>query len=165
MDLYIGTKTILAAPMTRGEYNKYRNWIVPENENPDDKGYLVEYVDAGDKNHPNHDNYISWSPKKTFDASYRPVTGLTFGAALEAMKKGFKISRSGWNKKGMFVVYQKGYPHGIPCNAQTAQAFGLQEGDLFRCRPYMQLRCADGSHQMWQPTVSDCLEEDWFLIQ
>lgn len=46
--------------------------------------------------------------------------------------------------QNQFVVYQKGYPDGIPCNKQTAEAFGYNEGDLFKCRPYMQLRCSDG---------------------
>lgn len=49
----------------------------------------------------------------------------------------------GWNGKGMFVVYQKGYPQGIPCNKQTAEAWGLNEGDLFVCNPYLQIRCVD----------------------
>ncbi len=51
----------------------------------------------------------------------------------------------------MFVVYQKGYPQGIPCNKQTAEAWGLNEGDLFVCNPYLQIRCVDGSHSMWVP--------------
>ena len=44
---------------------------------------------------------------------------MDFGKALEAVKSGKKIFRLGWNGKGMFVVYQKGYPDGIPCNLQT----------------------------------------------
>ena len=47
---------------------------------------------------------------------------MNFGKALEAVKDGKKIFRLGWNGKGMFVVYQKGYPDGIPCNLQTAKA-------------------------------------------
>ena len=45
---------------------------------------------------------------------------MNFGQALEKVKAGYKIFRHGWNGKGMFVVYQKGYPDGIPCNLQTA---------------------------------------------
>lgn len=50
---------------------------------------------------------------------------MNFGQALEKVKAGEKIFRHGWNGKGMFVVYQKGYPDGIPCNIQTAKAWGL----------------------------------------
>lgn len=48
---------------------------------------------------------------------------MNFGQALEAVKQGEKIFRLGWNGKGMFAVYQKGYPDGIPCNKQTAEAW------------------------------------------
>ena len=88
----------------------------------------------------------------------------SFSWALEAMKAGNKIHRSGWNGKGMFAVLQKGYPEGIPCNKQTAEAWGLKEGDLFRCEPYMQLKMVNGSHSMWVPSVNDCLSNDWAIV-
>lgn len=90
---------------------------------------------------------------------------LNFGKAIELAKKGAKIARMGWNGKGMFVFYQKGYPQGIPCNKQTAEAAGLKEGDLFKCRPYLQMRCADGSYQMWLASQSDIIEEDWVVVE
>ena len=90
---------------------------------------------------------------------------MTFGEAIEKCKNGAKIQREGWNGKGMFVVYQKGYPDGIPCNKNTAAAFGMKEGELFKCRPYLQMRCADGTHQMWVASQSDILEEDWRVVE
>jgi hypothetical protein len=71
MHKYIGTKTVFARPMTRGDYNDYRMWTVPADENPNDPGYLVEYADGGESNHPNHYGYISWSPKDVFERSYK----------------------------------------------------------------------------------------------
>lgn len=70
---YEGTKRVHARPMNRGEYNAYRSWTVPADENPDDPGYLVEYTDGGTANHPNHKGYISWSPKDVFERSYKEV--------------------------------------------------------------------------------------------
>ena len=32
---------------------------------------------------------------------------MDFGEALKAVKSGKKITREGWNGKGLFVVYQK----------------------------------------------------------
>jgi hypothetical protein len=90
---------------------------------------------------------------------------MNFGKALEAVKQGEKIFRHNWNGKGMFVVFQKGYPQGIPCNKQTAEAWGLKEGDLFKCEPYLQIRTAQGSHAMWVPSINDCLAEDWEVIR
>lgn len=57
-----GTKTLLASPMTLGEYNLYRGWTIPENEDPEAPGYVVIY----------QDEYISWSPAAAFEESYRP---------------------------------------------------------------------------------------------
>ncbi len=89
---------------------------------------------------------------------------VSFGEALEALKAGKKLRRAGWNGKGMFVVYQKGYPKGIPCNKQTAEAWGMNEGELFVCNPYLQIRNVNGSHSMWVPSIGDCLAEDWEVV-
>ena len=76
--LYEGTKRLTAQPMTRGEYNAYRGWEVPADENPADAGYLVEYLDGGKSNHPAHAGYISWSPVDVFERAYKlvPVSDL-----------------------------------------------------------------------------------------
>lgn len=64
-------KEVLARPMTRGEYNEYRGWTIPEDEDPSDQGYLVEYPDSPTTGMPEgHTNYISWSPKEQFDNGY-----------------------------------------------------------------------------------------------
>lgn len=73
--LYQGTKQVHATPMSRGEYNDYRGWTVPQDENPNDKGYLVEDADGDASNHPQHKGYISWSPKDVFERTYKVVQG------------------------------------------------------------------------------------------
>lgn len=60
---YIGIKKIKAEPMTRGDYNKFRGCNIPENENPNDNGYIVKYSD----------DYISWSPKSVFEEAYDEI--------------------------------------------------------------------------------------------
>lgn len=154
MQKYIGVKLVEAKPMTSTEANMYLGRQIPDSERGRE-GYLVVYEDG----------HASWSPKSTFEGAYRPIDGLTFGLALEAVKKGYGIARKGWSEKGIFVVYQKGYPQGIPCNHQTAEAWGLNEGDLFRCEPYLQIKMANGSHSMWTPSINDVLAEDWYIVE
>lgn len=89
---------------------------------------------------------------------------MTFGEALIALKEGKRLTRKGWNGKNLSVVYQKGYPEGIPCNQNTAEAWGLEPGDLFKCEPYLQISTVDGSHAMWVPSIRDCLAEDWEVV-
>ena len=38
---YIGVKVVAAEPMSRGEYNAYRGWKIPSDENPEDEGYQL----------------------------------------------------------------------------------------------------------------------------
>lgn len=70
MVAFIGTKSVLATTMTRGEYNEYRGWAIPENEDPAEQGYLIEYIDGGKPNDERHAGYISWSPRDVFEKSY-----------------------------------------------------------------------------------------------
>ena len=118
-------------------------------------GYAVVYEDG----------YRSWSPADVFEAAYRRTDGMNFGLAIEAAKMGKKISRAGWNGKGMWVVYRTGYPEGIPANKNTADAVGIQEGELFKVRPYLQMKCVDGSFQMWLASQSDILADDWYIVE
>ena len=76
MKPYIGTKLINAIDMTRAAYNILRGWELPADENGDDAGYLVEYVDGGQANHPNFKGYISWSPKDVFERAYKPLESM-----------------------------------------------------------------------------------------
>lgn len=60
-------KEVHALPLTRGAYNNARDWVIPENENPADEGYLVVY------NRGTTDEYVSWSPKHIFDDGYHAL--------------------------------------------------------------------------------------------
>jgi len=76
---FIGTKQVRAVPMNRRDYNLYRGWEVPADEDPNDLGYLVEYLDGGKANHPAHAGYISWSPADVFDRAYRAIPAMAEG--------------------------------------------------------------------------------------
>jgi len=71
--LFISHKKVKRCPMDRADYNIYRGWELPKDEDGSDDGYLVEYLDGGKPNHPEHSGYISWSPKEQFDHGYTQV--------------------------------------------------------------------------------------------
>lgn len=73
MQLYEGTKRLRARPMNKGEYNIYRGWTIPANEDPLEQGYLVEYEDGGKANDSRHVGYISWSPANVFERTYKAI--------------------------------------------------------------------------------------------
>lgn len=71
--IYIGVKAIRAVPMNRADYNIFRGWDLPKDEDGKDEGYLVEYLDDGKPNVDSVSGYVSWSPKEVFDKHYTPI--------------------------------------------------------------------------------------------
>jgi hypothetical protein len=71
---YIGTKVVHATPMNRVDYNNFRGWKLPADENGADEGYLVEYTDGGSPNMVGFTGYISWSPRDVFERAYATGT-------------------------------------------------------------------------------------------
>ena len=90
---YTGTKIVLGTPMKRLAYNQYRGWELPADENGDDEGYLVEYLDGGKANHPDHKGYISWSPKDVFERAYKPSATPLERMLIEEEELGDKIQK------------------------------------------------------------------------
>ena len=161
MQKHIGTKVVSSTPMTRAKYNEYRGWKLPTNEDGTDDGYLVEYQDGGKPNDDRHTGYISWSPKAQHDAAYRPCNAMTFGLAIEALKKGLRVARAGWNGKGMFVYLVP--PASYPAQTGAAKAhFG--EGAMVPYNAYMAIKNVNETVSTWVPSVNDCLAEDWEVL-
>lgn len=86
---------------------------------------------------------------------------MNIGEAVQAMKSGKRVTRPGWNGKGMYLAYQPGYPEGIPINANTAKATGQPQGTVLKFLPYVMMRTADGSFVPWLCSQTDLLAEDW----
>lgn len=147
MNTFYGTKKLHARRMTLGSYNDYQGWIIPEGQDPEQEGYLVEYTDGGKPNHPEHDGYISWSPKEVFEGSYQSVGAMTFGHALEAMKSGEKVCRAGWNGKGMWIVFVEG---------QQDASGDIKNDSLW-------IKQVNRTFSTWVPSIGDCLADDWML--
>ena len=144
MKNYVGTKFIEAREMTRGDYNDYRGWKMPENENPADEGYLVKYSDG----------YESWSPKDVFEEAYKDCMGMTFGIAVELLKKGFKVAREGWNGKGMYLFLA----HGEDIRSCT----GINE----KCVDVICMKTAQDTVVFgWLASQTDMLAEDWVIVE
>lgn len=161
MQTYIGTKIVKLAPMTRAEYNAYRGWALPADENGTDEGYLVEYTDGGKPNDARHEGYISWSPKAQADAAYRPTDGMSFGLAIEAMKQKKRVARAGWNGKGMFLFLVPGSRFTV----NRAPLLGIYpEGTKIDYRPHIDMKTAQGDVVPWVASQSDVLADDWMLV-
>lgn len=166
--LHIGTKIVQLTPMSRAEYNEYRGWDLPVDEDGADEGYLVEYTDGGKPNDPRHAGYISWSPKEQADRAYRPVVNMCFGDAISALKAGAKVARKGWNGKGMWLIYVPG-TEAATLRPGTPYAEALQQ-ESCEILPHIDMWTtnAHGRRAMlpgWLASQTDMLAEDWEVVE
>lgn len=160
----IGSKIINARPMTRLEYSRFRGWELPANENGDDEGFFVEYLDGGKANTKEFAGYVSWSPKDVFERAYRPIHGLTFGMAIELLKLGKKVAREGWNGKGMWLALSPGHQalEAEKFWAGPNREYAEQAGGSVEVLPSITMKTADGKILMgWLASQSDMLADDW----
>jgi hypothetical protein len=86
---------------------------------------------------------------------------MDFGKALEALKEGKKVVRSGWNGKGMFAYLVPG--SSFPVNRHPLLGI-YPEGTVITYRPHIDLKGADGSVSTWAPSNGDALAEDWAVL-
>lgn len=147
MKQYIGTKIIKAKPMSRGEYNIYRGWTIPVDEDPADEGYLVKYSD----------DYVSWSPKDVFEEAYRSCDCMTFGLALEALKKGFKVARMGWNGKNQYIELASNISY-VNADAEIVNCDHEAIGNKA-----IAFVGTSGVQMGWLASQADMLAEDWVI--
>ncbi len=69
---------------------------------------------------------------------------MNFGTAVEALKLGKRVTRPGWNGKGMWLGLQK-------------------SGEMDH--PYIFMSTVDGSKVPWLASQTDVLAEDWMILE
>lgn len=146
---YIGVKIVKAEQMTRGEYNVFRGWQIPADENPNDAGYKVVYSD----------DYVSWSPKEAFVEAYREFVGLTFGLAIEAAKKGKRIARKGWNGKNQYVELATA----ISYKNTNETVVNVEHNDIGN--KALAFVGTSGVQMGWLASQADMLADDWCIVE
>ena len=155
MELYVGAKLIKAekapAPRNYGEHKT------------GEPGYMVEYPDG----------YTSWSPKDVFEEAYHeadtnfifnvnkdPNATKTLGEfgfdnAIRLLKKGFKLSRKGWNGKNQYIVV-------VSCLSyvdQDGKVVNSDHKDMGNAA--IAFVGTSGTQVGWLASQADMLAEDW----
>lgn len=106
----------------------------------------------------NESGDLTWLSCEEFAKNYRKVKKMSFGLAIEAVKRGAKIARAGWNGKNQYVelMYCVSYKNSADevvnanhCNiGNKALAFvgtsGVQIG--------------------WLASQADMLADDWMIV-
>lgn len=109
--------------------------------------------------------------EKTYDEADSP-SSMCFGDAIEVLKQGGAIRRSGWNGKGLFVIKQ------VPAHIESdiipkMQSLPQSAKDIIMSREnkvidytnQMLIINPDGRADSWVPSVSDVFAEDWEIVE
>jgi len=85
---------------------------------------------------------------------------MNFGEALNALKKGFAVTRKGWNGKGMYLYFvtENHYP-------AVTEIAKKQFGEIVPYTSYIALKTAQDKVVPWVASQCDLLEEDWEMIE
>lgn len=163
MRAYIGTKRVNARPMNRREYNILRGWTLPENENGDDLGYLVEEFCNAAPNVDGYEGYVSWSPVGVFCASHNALTHMSFGDALALLKDGGKVARAGWNGRGMYLYHVPANRYAPTTDVGCAIAATQDDGRV-PYGAYIAMKTAQNDVVPWLASQTDVLADDWVVV-
>lgn len=98
------------------------------------------------------------------------MSNLSFGDAIAALKQGLRVSRVGWNGKGMFIFMQ------VPSEIQTevipkmqslpnsVKNEFLRRGGNIKYKNQLAMVYPDNTIFGWIASPSDVLEEDWCIL-
>lgn len=86
---------------------------------------------------------------------------MDMSSALYALRNGQRVTRTGWNGKGMFLYL-------VPASefvVNRAPLLGiLGEGTKVRYREHIDMRAADGSYGVWTCAQNDLTAQDWEVV-
>lgn len=86
---------------------------------------------------------------------------MDFSEALVQIKKGYKVARSGWNGKQMFIFLVPGSVFTV----NRPPLLGIYpEGTEIQYHSHIDMRTADGSIVTWVASQTDLLANDWELV-
>lgn len=83
-----------------------------------------------------------------------------FEDALQALRRGDRVARKGWNGKGMFLFLVEGW---APDGGQVSRYAQTVEPSIVL--PFIAMRTANGRIVPWLASQSDLLEVDWSILE
>lgn len=87
---------------------------------------------------------------------------MNFSQALEEIKKGHRVRRSGWNGKGMFLFLVPGSVFKV--NREPLLSI-MGEGTEIEYHAHIDMKTAQGYVVPWLASQSDLLSNDWEMVE
>lgn len=86
---------------------------------------------------------------------------MNFGQAVELLKRGDKVARTGWNGKGMFLFLVPGSKFKV----NRPPLMGIYpEGTEVVYQPHIDMKTAQETVVPWLASQADILAEDWHIV-
>ena len=155
-----GSRFVLGYPMTRLQYNSLRGLDLPSDENGDDEGFMIENLTNAKPNTDFSEGYISWSTKEQVFLEFRETDNFPFGVAIEALKIGHKVQRSGWNGKDMYLVILDPARD----NLITLSVSCIEAKRELALQPFIVMKTVDNTYVPWLASQTDMLSDDWGIV-
>lgn len=94
------------------------------------------------------------------------VKGMTFGAAIDALKQGKFVARKGWNGKGMYLWLMPATSVKAEwCKEPHLKALAEQNGGAIDALGSIRMLTADKKILTgWLASQTDMLSEDWVIV-
>ncbi len=96
---------------------------------------------------------------------------LSYGQAIEALKQSKRVSREGWNGKGMFVFQRPGdslakdFISKVKSLPETVKVFLEDQDRDIEFLPYLCMWSATGEVvNGWLASQTDMLSDDWCIL-
>ena len=86
---------------------------------------------------------------------------MDFGKALQALKEGKRVSRAGWNGKGMSLFLVPGSQFKV--NREPLLSM-LGEGTVVDYHAHVDMKTAQGYVVPWLCSQADMLADDWDIV-
>lgn len=89
---------------------------------------------------------------------------MNFGEALIALKAGHRVTRTGWNGTGMWLILVPGSTITVSADRPLGTAAPELVGQEIAYQPHIDMKTAQGSVVPWLASQSDLLAEDWKVV-
>ncbi len=170
MKKYLGKEIDKIIPMTNYEFNRCIG-VSNNKEDIEFGGYALYFKD----------NSASWIENSVFNEEF-DFKSLDFGKAVKALKQGNKVSRYGWNGKGMYLTLVQGYPVNGFLNSDDVNGpiYAKPNGEPVvapnkggQMLSHIVMKTAGDSkywgegysdYVPWLASQTDILSEDWMII-
>lgn len=152
---YIGTKIVEMVPMSakKAEILIDRS-LCTDHADTKESGFLVRYSDG----------YISWSPAKAAHEAYTSCADMSVGLAIEAIKRGHKVSCYRWNSVHCYIYYVQGTKVPASKLRNEAKYHNTSTEETININGHFDIHTPTGIIVGWTPSSEDLVHEDFYIV-